>query len=135
MKWYVDKIANGNDYWFTKEVSQNFIIYQVLKDNHIKYALYRKGNDISHDETVGLYDTLQQSKDAADPILTQKIDKCRELIEQLSKEYGLSGLVLDLSNGWILRKSSGNMIVTGSDRVPEYLVDRGARILKNKSTR
>lgn len=134
MKWYVDKLANGNDYWFTKEVSPDFIIYQVLKDNCIKYVLYKKGNDISQDRTVGAYDTLKQCKDAVEPEFAQKIEKCRELIEQLSTEYGLSGLVLDLRNGWVLREFSGNAIITGNDRIPEYLVDR-ARILKNKSVR
>jgi len=59
-------------------------------------------------------------------MLGQEIDRdeCRDLIKQLSDKYGLNGLILDLTNGWVLRDANGAFIASGNDRIPSFLCER-----------
>ena len=54
-------------------------------------------------------------------------EECESLIKRLSDEYGLDGMILDLSNGWVLRDSwasGGRFVASGKDRVPAALCQR-----------
>ena len=52
--------------------------------------------------------------------------ECEELIDMLSDQYRLDGMILDLTNGWVLRDARGTFVANGKDRVTGFLCDRAA---------
>lgn len=50
--------------------------------------------------------------------------ECEQLLERLSDSYGLSGAILDMTNGWVLRDANGVFVVSGKNRVAGALCDR-----------
>lgn len=55
-------------------------------------------------------------------------DDCKQLLDRLGYEYGLDGMILDMTNGWVLRDRQGFPVAAGGERVPGTLCDRALAI-------
>ena len=51
-------------------------------------------------------------------------EECLKLLKTLGEKYCLEGLVLDMSNGWVLRDFDYSWIASGLDRVTKELYTR-----------
>jgi len=95
LNWKVDKLANGNDYWFVKtseKPGNDLIIYQELLDNHIVYTLYRSGHPSEK------FETLREAKQACEPV-----EKPYEVGYSEERKWG-NFTVLEKGDGYLIKK-------------------------------